>query len=742
MKKRAMSTVRSPLLALGKTEADARVKIDAMLKNMGWREAQISREQARYPEQKRSLGGKQPDYLLYAEDIRSPLAVVEAKKPGKNLQSALAQALGYAKRIGCKAVFASDGNVVVTGHADSDGPLMMNDAEVAAFLPEKHLRHFQNSPVWHRGEGFAASGDLVRLFSGARKQLNKDGIAQMGAFREFAKLIFVKILTELHDDDGDLFKDIPAQWGDISNLAGDALMRQYGKALRALNERYGGGFEKTEIRSPNVLEELVGMVTRRSFIDTDADVKGEAYEYFLRDHARVKDGLNRYFTPRHIVRMMVNLANPQNGEKVYDPFCGTGGMLIHSFRHMWAQLPPSGVERGRAVRQLRQHSLYGSDISDAANIAKMNMILSGDGHSNIKREDSTAGAGRAGRYDVVVTNIPFTTDGEERFVRACLSAVRGRENGRAAIIVPERIVCEARYARLRADILAEWNVERIISLPRFVFAEYTNAKTSVLHVSWRGKTGRPQKSVQVYKINYDGFKGSSRRKPDPGAPNDIRDMLQGALEPHVAELSAPEYFFSRSGAAAIRVWGGCEAVKVGDLMSLAERRVEIKPGTLCLEPGFQSKEHRVYVKKRKRFGQVAASGRRRWAIRKGDLVIGLMHTQNGLIAYSESEEEMHSTGTHAAFQVDEKKVDKRYLFWTLRGILMTLERVDVVGRENFTVEEILALPFPLPPMKEQRTIGKAMDAAREKIRAAESALEKARADFSATEKRRLMFDAD
>ena len=724
------------------TEDDARPNIDRMLANAGWSGAQITRGRAKHDDQRKALGGLKPDYVLYASGMRSALAVVEAKKEGVNLKAALQQGLKYAKRLRCNIVFASDGNIVATAHARADGaPLMTNDTAVSSFLREQHLLHFRESNVWHRGEGFAASGDLVKLFNSARAQLNKDGIAQMGAFHEFAKLIFVKILSELHEEDKAMFRKIPARWGDIEHLAGETLMGQYRKVLRSLNEEYQGGFEGTEIRSPEVLEALVGLVASRSFVDTGEDVKGEAYEYFLRDHARVKDGLNRYFTPRHIVKMMVLLLNPKPGEKVYDPFCGTGGMLIEAFRHVRQQLP-SGEEQRRALKQLRLRSLYGCDISDTAHIAKMNMILSGDGHSNIKRGDSTIHA-PVGKYDVVVTNIPFDAEREVKYIRTCLNAVRGQESGRAAIIVPERIIREARYAKLREGILAEWNVERVVSLPRYVFAEYTNAKTSVLCVSWRGAGEKGKKSFPVYKIVRDGLKGSLRRRPDPEPPNDIQDMLAGDFAPRETTPSAPGFFFNSAGAAPIIIRKGHKAVKVGDVISPAVRaRVEIKPDMLCLEPGFDGREHRIDVKKRKRFSQVAKSGRRRLPIEKGDLVIAMMHTQDGLIAFSESDDTLHSTGTHVPFKVDEKKVDKRYLFWTLRGILMTMERDDVVGRENFTVGEILALPFPLPPMAEQRKIGKAMDRARQKIWDAESALEKSRAAFAAAEKRMRTFDAD
>ena len=654
------------------------------------------------------------------------------------MREAIQQALGYARRLSCPVAFASDGNVVAAAHAIDGNALIINDSPVSAFLPERHLLHFEQTRIWDRGERFAASGDLVKLFNSARKFLNREGIAKVEAFNEFAKLLFVKILTELHDDGGEMFQEIPAKWGDIANLAGENLMREYARVLDALNEKYEGGFGATRIKTSAVLESLIGLIKPRSFIDTDADVKGAAYEYFLRDYTKSKDELNRYFTPRHIVKAMVKLINPQNGEKVYDPFCGTGGMLIEAYKHMHRQLPAGGEDRKKMLRRLRQNSLFGRDISDAAHVAKMNMILTGDGHSNIEKGDSLSAESK--HYDVVLTNIPFATDGEARFIRHCLDAVKNNERGRAAIIVPERIACESQYSHLRESILEEWRVDRLISLPRDVFAEYTNAKTSILFVSWRGR-GDKQKTADVFKIERDGFEGKSHRQPAINAPNDIEDMLMDAVSPRRVALAPPNFFFNRSGAAAIRPRRKADKlVKVGDVIRHIERIRDISPGMVCIEPGFQAKEHRIFAKQRKPHSQVKV--RRRYAIRRGDLVIGLLHTQNGLIAFSDSDEEFHATKTHAAFKIDESQADKRYLFWTLRGILMTMKRVDTVGRENFKVGEILALPLPLPPMAKQRAIGEAMDNARRKIRDAEAALQKARADFNETEKRLQTFDID
>lgn len=721
-----------------RSEADARVNIDAMLANAGWRADQIRREIPKHEDQKKALNGLKPDYMIYSDGERKPVMIIEAKRAKSNLRKAIEQALKYGKKMGCKIVFASDGNVVASARVGEKGPLLMQDSEVTWILPERHLINFKDSRRWERGEGFSSSADLVKLFNSARTILNKVGIAHIEAFNEFGKLIFVKILTELHDQGEGMFKDIPSKWSDFSDKSGDDLICEYGTSLAALNKRYAGGFSETEIVDSKILEELIGLLNGRSFIDTDADIKGAAYEYFLRDYTKTKDELNRYFTPRHIVAMMVKHINPQNGEKIYDPFCGTGGMLIEAFRHMQDRLP-TGEKYKKSLSNLQKHTLYGKDISNTASVAKMNMILAGDGHSNIEKGDSTKSV-KKGKYDVVLTNIPFA--GGERecgYIRCCLDSVRGRPDGRAAIIVPERIVSENQYSALRKEILSEWNVDRVVSLPRDVFGEYTQAKTSVLFVSWRGDRGI-QKSVPVLKIINDGLEGKTRRKPHSDGLNDISSMFMGELESREMILSEPALAFNYTGAAAIKARNKYRVVKVGDIISYLARPVTIEPGMICLELGFKGKEHRIFINKRKRYSQVAASGRKRNAIRKGDLVIATAHVEDGLIAFSECEEELHATGSHSPFSINEKLVDKRYLFWTLRGILMTLEIVDTVGRATLRKDQVLDLPFPLPTMAKQREIGSAMDKARQEIWDAEIALKKATSVFNETERRIRSFD--
>ena len=717
------------------TEQDVRQIIENQLANAGWEQRFIARESPLYDDQKKALGKLRPDWVLYHESKRAPVAVVEAKKPKKgqkNLADALEQGVAYAAKLKCPVVFASDGDVLMTQHLSNGQPLMIGNTAVSHFLSPEQILKFTSGNVWHRGEKFAESGGLVRLFNSAKKTLNKEGIAKMDAFNEFAKLLFVKILTELCDSGDKMFAGIPARWDDFAEFAGERLKHAYSETLVKLNDKYEGGFPPSQINRPDILGKLVGLVAPHSFIDTEEDVKGRAYEYFLRDYTKGRDELNRYFTPRHIVEAMVKIIKVRPGEKVYDPFCGTGGMLIEAFRRARLLLPPEeSAGRKKALDNLRMKCMYGRDISDAAHIAKMNMVLSGDGHSNITRGDSLsveAGACSAGKYDIVLTNIPFS-EKESQYILHCLNAIRGREGARAAIIVPERVISDPGYDNLRRGILNDFWLERVVSLPKDVFAEYTSAKTSVIVVSFRGANHKKQKSFEFYALHSDGFEGRTRRRPSADTDNDLEDMLSGRLPPRIVHPDENEFLFSPGGALKVVPKGKCKMAKMSDVIVPLLRPVEIKPGDICREPGFNAREHKVFVKKRKNYAEVAKSGRKRFVIKKGDLVLGMMHLQDGLVAFSDCEDELHSTGTHRVFAVKET-ADRRYVFWVLRELVMKMKKDDTTGRENYNIGDILNLPLPLPSLAEQRKIAQAMDRARESIRDAERALTKAERDFA------------
>ncbi|WP_175265595.1 class I SAM-dependent DNA methyltransferase [Rickettsia felis] len=206
---------------------------------------------------------------------------------------------------------------------------------------------------------------------------------------------------------------------------------------------------------------------------THSDIKGDAFEYFLRNYGGADTDFGEYFTPRHIVTALVNLLDPKFGEKVYDPFCGTGGMLITSYKHIYDNLSLRTPEN---IQRLKKQTVYGGEITKMYRIAKMNMILAGDGHSNIVRQNSYGTPDTIKqidvikdgfvtkenikiKYDVVISNMPFgrkmktehaglygfnTRSAEITGVLHCLNSLNNNENARLGLIVPEGILFDKR----------------------------------------------------------------------------------------------------------------------------------------------------------------------------------------------------------------------------------------------------------------------------------------------------------
>lgn len=187
------------------SEADAENLINAQLRDKGWNETQISR-QTHHPEVQRALGGFRPDYVLYGADSTRPLAVIEAKKPRGDLGKAIKQGLQYARKLqslNCTVVFASDGDLVRSAHVVDGLPLLINGEEVKDILREKALRHFVAKRFWERGEVVRDSGSLISIFNKASRDLRSEGLVNIDAFAEFSQILFIKILSEIYDDDLD-----------------------------------------------------------------------------------------------------------------------------------------------------------------------------------------------------------------------------------------------------------------------------------------------------------------------------------------------------------------------------------------------------------------------------------------------------------------------------------------------------------------------------------------------------------
>lgn len=360
----------------------------------------VYKQQARTPEQNQKLNPLSPDYVLYAHDDSDRVSIViEAKKPGISLSNALSDAINkYAKKINAPIAIASDGWRVKTWHIERNEPLFINDREVDELFSAEMTRRFitENRFSSFSQEVALSKDELLNKFKKANRILHNEGFsAGVERFSEFANLMFLKLLMEGGSDEVAGYT-----WSDIEAKQGTALLKMVKHMLQELRKEHGALLEASNIKNPKNMERLIEILSSFRLSSVAGDIKGMAFEHFIHSYTRgVKNDLGQFFTPRHIVKMMVQFLDPKIGETIYDPFCGTGGMLIECFRYVNQRLSKASDKK-----ELRENMLFGRDHTSVARIAMMNMIMFGDGHSNIQRGDTFALLGETrGMYDAVIT---------------------------------------------------------------------------------------------------------------------------------------------------------------------------------------------------------------------------------------------------------------------------------------------------------------------------------------------------
>ena len=532
-------------------EAETRVLIDRSLENLGWKlsgkEQNVYYEQPRSEAEKKKLGGKRPDYVLYSKDSDKPLIVIEAKKKGVRLDAALEQGIQYAKAIEAPLVFATDGVFCKAFHTVANRPPILNGEEVDEFIREalalRYLTSYEVNTVSPKVQ--YDRKELIRIFDEANNMLRGEGLrAGIERFGEFANILFLKLISEseqIKREAGIPTKfDIACSWDSIKQIPISTRIEYINKTVYdKLNALYDTDiFTPLQIRDASILKEIMDKLDPLMLTDVDSDVKGDAFEYFLKASTSTKNDLGEYFTPRHIVKTMVRLVNPQIGEKIYDPFCGTGGFLIESFRYIHNNMARTEAN----MKTLRESTVYGNEITNTARITKMNMILAGDGHSNIQMLDSLAnpidgtetytdgnGTLHHKGFDIVLANMPYSqktkhgnlydlpsTNGDSICVQHCMKAINSAaENGRMALIVPEGFLFRKDLAKTREYLLDHCQLQSIISLPQGVFLPYTGVKTDIIYatkVNKKLKASEKKKSFWYFDVKSDGYTLDNHRR--------------------------------------------------------------------------------------------------------------------------------------------------------------------------------------------------------------------------------------
>ena len=343
-----------------------------------------------------------------------------------------------------------------------------------------------------------------------------------------------------------------------------------------------------EITDPNVLKQVIDELDGIEFQKLGPDVKGDVFEYLLTHLGQ--SALNGQFrTPRQIRAFMVQMTDPDLGDTIYDPACGTAGFLIDAVDHILArysenpeEVPIYGEDwlekRGQTLEEAKaeipnlqtyrkgsgdllpdwkrlEASIHGTDVSrQMMRIAVMNLVLHGIRGARVKRANVLSEMSGLTeddlhrQYQVILSNPPFAGQVPRESLRADLPTKSKKSEllflslmmrslasgGRCAVVVPEGALFGSTKAHrdLREKLLRDFEVLAVVSLPAGVFKPYAGVKTSVL-VFRRPKLA-PEDGASVtshiwfYEIRNDGYdpeRIQSGGRPETPAKNDISGLL-------------------------------------------------------------------------------------------------------------------------------------------------------------------------------------------------------------------------
>lgn len=257
-----------------------------------------------------------------------------------------------------------------------------------------------------------------------------------------------------------------------------------------------------------ILREVINLVDGIHFDSSnELHTLGRLYETLLREMRDAAGDSGEFYTPRPVVRFMVERVDPQIGEKVLDPACGTGGFLTESFAHMARKA--NSVEK---QRRLQTGSLIGVEAKPLPYLlVQMNLLLHGLEAPDIDPGNALrhrlADIGERERVEVIVSNPPF--GGEEEagilsnfpddrrtsetallFLQLIMRKLKRKGKGRAAVIVPHGVLFgDGVAARIKSDLLERFNLHTIVRLPEGVFAPYTDIASNLLFFDTSGPTG-------------------------------------------------------------------------------------------------------------------------------------------------------------------------------------------------------------------------------------------------------------
>lgn len=397
---------------------------------------------------------------------------------------------------------------------------------------------------------------LVKKVWDIANVLASAGVGFTDYITQLTYILFLKMDAE--KEELGLGSSIPEgyKWKDIAELNGDDLIDKYEDVLKELSKDdglIGTIFTKAsnKINSPVHLAKVLQMVGNENWYMMEGDFKGAIYESILEKNGQdKKSGAGQYFTPRALIKAMVEVTDPKITETVADPACGTGGFLLAAYEHM----KPQSREIAKQ-NFLKNNALFGADNTAlVVTLASMNLYLHdiGTEKSPIICQDSLLDTSEK-MFDVILANPPFgtrpqgsvavdsarpefikTSDNQVNFLQHIMSIVK--TGGRVAVVLPDNVLTDVNAAttKVREKLLADFNLHTILRLPTGIFYA-GGVKTNVLFFEKGSKT----KDIWVYDYR-TGIKHTMATKPMTRADLDdfVNCYCSGHLEDRKETYSA------------------------------------------------------------------------------------------------------------------------------------------------------------------------------------------------------------
>ena len=475
--------------------------------------------------------------------------VIEAKRNGKRLTEAdVKQARNYGKSTKAPFVAITNGQEIRVFHTISGKAIQWN-GKLADKIPSrdqlddviKFMRTHKDAIDIPLGKNDASLPfrpslplkQLNDLFARCHNRIRNIEKSEDYAFADFSKLLFLKLLEEKAEM-GEFELPYSYRFWELADQPPAQADQVKTAILTMLKEIKDKGYsdvliEGLHMKQANTFQFIVKELSEVSFSDSGYDIKGAAFEYFIRATLHGKK-LGQYFTPRPVVDLMAGLTHTEAilnallaGTEVLvaDPACGTGGFLIRMLKDSLNQLDIKLANReisqatyNDIASKLSKEVFHGSDANESvASAAKMNMIIAGDGHNNITAENSLSldasiwpvvqengviNESESGKYDYILTNPPFGTaegdalskadsmlypvqggKGQHLFLQRMILATK--PGGLICTVIDDGVLNTETGVELRRWIMQRAKIIAIMQLPEVTFKpNKINIRSSVL----------------------------------------------------------------------------------------------------------------------------------------------------------------------------------------------------------------------------------------------------------------------